>query len=183
MSWFDDAHRKLPSSKDMEFAIGYLLGMKMVHDRAEQDRDIDLRGGHGTASVKYQARAAQTGNLSFESHLINSRDGERVAGNFLKSKAELMVIVVPVPESVGTWTYIVFDTKRLHAEVPRLAHDVKTLTPERRRANAGRQYDDAESWLVRIAALKALALHRDFFRYEELAATPAFLQYRIDNRG
>ncbi len=181
MSWYDNEYRKLPTSKDIEYAVGFVLGAGIVHDKAEQLKDIDLRKGDETVSVKFQRRAADTGNLSFEMLSINTRTGETTEGNFPKCKAKFVAIVVPVPESLGTYTIYGFLTASLHEFVKTNAHDKKRLTRERLEANADRKYNDAESWLVKAKDIAAIArIH--YFRFDELERNPAFIKYCIDNR-
>ena len=151
----------------MEYVIAFLYGLEPVQNLNEQLKDIDLRDEkNNTFSVKFQAKAAQTGNFSFETKLIDSRTQEWIDGNFLKCKTNYYLMTVPSLYDEDGYHVFVFETKKLHDFVMNTKRRVVRLTDPRAIAsNAGRKYDDAENLLVSVAECAAICLKKVTFRY------------------
>lgn len=162
-----------PSSIEVEYILAYQYQAAVVLEKSkeEQYKDIDLRDTQGRGySVKLQKRAAETGNFSFETALIDTRTGERVDGNFAQCKAFGYFLVVP--EGEGVYRTYWFRAEDLHAFVfGNISQWRKVrLTEKVRATNSGRKYDDAESVLVPMYKVTPLAVHSDTFDYAKLRA-------------
>jgi hypothetical protein len=164
-----------PNGLIMEHLLAYMLNLELVKDERQYTHDADLE--HPTTkelySVKYQARAAQTGNISFETKLINSSTGKEMPGNFVSNKTERYIIVVPdafapgpdlVPDIFRAYEFV---TKDLHPIVvnPRFR---RVRLNQAKANNVGRAFDDAENVLVPRKILSPFVKSEKLFSYQAL---------------
>lgn len=174
---------KLPTEPNglmMEHLLAYLLGLELVTDQRQFTHDADLEHAESGRlySVKFQKRAAQTGNLSFETALINTATGEQMPGNFISNKTERYLVVVPF-DTAAHYTAYEFDTKELHDFVmnPCATWRKVRLTGAVKGTNAGRKFDDAENLLVPMHKLAPLVENSHLFSYKTVLENPRVIEY------
>jgi hypothetical protein len=181
-------------SKRMEYILGFLLELRVEHDKDEQNRDIDLvgkdrSGKYRTISVKYQEAAARSGNFSFEEVQINRQTGGTMLGNFRRCEAQHCVIVKPLYNGAeGPVQAYLFRVPYLHSVVPSLATDSdgnrcgrpRPNTKHTESHNTSRQHNGAENWIVPIADLEGNAWLRRF-NWKDVEARPEFAVYVTQN--
>jgi hypothetical protein len=172
---------KLPAEPNgllMEHLLAYVLGLELVKDDRQFTHDADLVSPETGLlwSVKYQKTAARTGNISFETQLINSANGATMPGNFTKNATEKYLVVVPEPD-LSHFTALEFDSKELHQFVTNFKGRMVRLTGAVKGTNVGRTYDDAENKLVPISRLGPLVKARHILSYHIMKENPAVLDF------
>lgn len=167
-----------PNGLLMEHLLAYVLGLELVKDDRQFTHDADLVSPTSGLlwSVKYQKTAARTGNISFETALINSLTGATIPGNFLKNKTEKYLVVVPEPD-LSHFTALEFDSAELHPFVTSFKGRMVRLTGAVKGTNAGRTYDDAENKLVPISRLGPLVKARHMLSYHLMKENPAVVAF------
>ena len=170
-----------PTSFEIERAVAFLTSARLVTDIARQKADHDLELNGKSISVKFQAIAGRTGNLSVELLQEDTRTGKTIPGNFRLCTAEWVFFVVPAAAArlqVLCFKHSVIDqllTSRRFRQVG--------LTPERLEANrrAGRRYDNAVSALLPLREVATAATTSFSFSYEELLKEEKFRQFLTEH--
>lgn len=171
----------VPSPFQIERILAYRLKAELVKDEIEQNEDKDLRLPNGkTVSVKFQATAARTGNISLETLLEDTRTGDQTPGNFAQCKADFYIVVVPRENSTDLYDAYLWRKADLVALVKRNP-DFRTswLNQERVEANRalGRKFDQARSVLVPLDFAVRVAQGAKSFSYAAVKSDPAYREF------
>ena len=173
----------LKPAKIAELLVPFLKGgdsLTLTNDLELQiKKDVDIVGCDNTTySVKWQPKAAYTGNLAFEIELIDPVTGQSMPGNFNLCQADRYLQLWP---EKGMIRVALFDTNILHDFLKKEWPKKKLNTRTQEVSNANRKFSQAINKLVPVVELLKICINSILIDFDTVKNNPLWEKYVKDN--